>query len=340
MKFAEFQAFRSRVLAERPALFDAAQHNVYAALAPLAPPAAEAAPSSKVHRCHVASNWGDLFGADVGAGLGDDIAKRALISCGVRDSLARLFAHYAASGAVLHVPCDNYPVYHELAHAAGLATCSFATLPTIEWPTVSVGTSLEILLITNPLKPRNRWLNADDVAHVSTWLAADSRRRLLLDTVYTFDIRFDAATLQLFATGQTIVLHSLTKAWLQPRLFGITLIPPADAATLTPLFVANPPSQINLVRARDLLLHHAAMPAAVRQTLRDAQQRLRTVLQNHHAIPAEVWLPTDAVGYLFPVQLPWQMLLEQHRVLAMPASVFGSACDDISIVSSLSLQRT
>ncbi|HPH65375.1 MAG TPA: hypothetical protein PLF40_06505, partial [Kofleriaceae bacterium] len=219
--------------------------------------------------------------------------------------------------------------------AAGLATHAFATLPTTEWPTSGPRASLEILLITNPLKPRNRWLNADDVAHVSAWLAADSRRRLLLDTVYTFDTRFDAATMQLFATGQTIVLHSLTKAWLQPRLFGITLIPPADAATLTPLFVANPPSQSNLARARDLLLHHAAMPAAVRQTLRDAQQRLRTVLQNHHAIPADAWLPTDAVGYLFPVQLPWQTLLEQHHVLAMPASVFGSARQDISIVSSL-----
>ena len=107
MNFAEFQIHREAVLRERPNVRDCAATNLYAALARHIPPR-KADPPVKVHRCHLASEWTALFG------FAPEVSKRALISCGARDSLRLLFQHYAAEGAVVLLPADNYPVYGEL----------------------------------------------------------------------------------------------------------------------------------------------------------------------------------------------------------------------------------
>ena len=98
---------------------------------------------------------------------------------------------------------------------------------------------------------------------------------LLVDAVYTFDTRFHSTTLDLLETGRTLLLHSLTKGWLHPRLFGLTLIPGEDAAALTPVFREDPPPQENLARARDLMSLYAGMPAAVAGALHTGMTRLR-----------------------------------------------------------------
>lgn len=324
MNFADFQTRRQALLSTRPDLLDCAETNLYRALAHLIPAAPPPA-AGTVHRCHLASQWTELFG------LPAEGAKRALISNGVRDSLARLFRHYAAQGARLWLPADNYPVYHELAAAAGLAPRSFPTLPGIEWPTDAPDDKDEVLLITHPLKPRNRPLDDQDLQALLGWLGQNPRRRLLLDAVYTLGVRLDEVTLQLLATGQTLLLHSLTKGWLHPRLFGIALVPEADAADLTPVFRDSPPSQPNLARARHLMTEHAAMPGQVAQALEGAKQRLLGHLPGLE--PSR--LATSGVGYFFPVLRPWEQLLEEG-VLGLPASTFGSNREDITLLSSLS----
>jgi len=279
-----------------------------------------------VHRCHLATEWAARFD------LPPELSSRALISCGVRDSLALLFRHYAGEKARLWLPADTYPVYGELARAAGLVPLEFVTLPEPAWPDTLPDPRTELLVITNPLKPLGRWLPPGDVSALTAWLDASPHRRLLLDTVYTFETRFHPATLMLLATQQTILLHSLTKGWLHPRLFGVALVPESDTAALAPVFRAQPPPQSNLARARELMAQQPGMPASIARELDLAQSRLLST------IPQDLTPPTtaDAPGYFTPVAGRWQDILDGGNVLGLPATVFGSKCEDITILSSLS----
>jgi len=324
MTFAEFQFLREKLLRERPDVFDCAATNLYAALARFIPPAA-APTSHTVHRCHLATEWTVRFD------LPPELSSRALVSCGVRDSRALLFRHYAREGAQLWLPADTYPVYDELARAAGLIPHEFVTLPEPAWPTSPPLPVAELLVVTNPLKPVGRWLSPGDVAALTAWLGMNPRRRILLDAVYTFETRFHPTTLQLLATQQTILLHSLTKGWLHPRLFGVALIPERDTAALTPVFRTQPPPQSNLARARDLMAQHAEMPANISRELDAARSRLLSSIPQHLTPLATA----DAPGYFTPVAGRWQDILDGSNALGLPATVFGSQ-RDITILSSLS----
>jgi aspartate/methionine/tyrosine aminotransferase len=323
MNFAEFQQSREKILRERESVLDCAETNLYRALACLAPPTFPP-PSTTIHRCHVAAEWAECFG------FANETARRALVSCGVRDSLAILFQHYAGANSRLWLPRDNYPVYAELARSAELATSEFPTLNDILWPDATPASYAEILLVTNPLKPTGRWLNSRDVQQLEVWLAQDASRRLLLDAVYTFGTEFHPTTLRLLKTRQAILLHSVTKGWLHPRLFGVALVPEADFAMLAPVFRAKPPPP-NLSHARELLTQHRATPAAVATALACTREKFAA------AMPQTIQLPAcgDAPGYFFPVSAPWQILLDRHGILGLPASVFGSQREDITILSSL-----
>lgn len=324
MNFADFQQLSEKLRRERGGVLDCAETNLYRALARLAPPQSPV-PLSTVHRCHIAGEWCVLFGFPT------ETARRAFVSCGVRDSLALLFRHYAVQGARLWLPSDNYPVYGELARAAGLVLRDFPTLPAPLWPDGAPGDVAELLVVTNPLKPLGRCLDDSDVNALAAWLAAGPRRRVLLDTVYTFGTRFDAATLRLVATGQALLLHSLTKGWLHPRLFGIALVPESDAAALAQVFGPFPPPQENLARARELITRHTAMPTSVACALDEARQRMRDALPTGLTIPPRAGAP----GYFTPIAARWSDLLEKQNVLGIPANTFGSAREDITILSSL-----
>jgi aspartate/methionine/tyrosine aminotransferase len=326
MNFAAFQKFRENFLRERTDVIDCAETNLYRTLARLIPfaPSVSSVPST-VHRCHLASEWTERFG------FPPETSRRALISCGVRDSLSRLFQYGAGAQVALWIPKDNYPVYGELARAAGFSPREFPTLPETVWPDGPPAPGPEWLLVTNPLKPAGRFLAAQDVESLGRWLSASPSRRLLLDAVYTFDTRFHPGTLALLESGRTILLHSLTKGWLHPRLFGVALIPEADAAALTPAFRGDPPPQENLARARNLMGTHAAMPDRVARSLASAMSRLREFLP----FPAPPPHPDSTAGYFLTIQRSWRELLETQNILSLPATVFGSSREDLTVLSSL-----
>ena len=324
MNFSEFQSFREQLLRERSDIADCAETNLYRTLARLLPPS-EATPDGPVHRCHLAEAWANRFG------LPAESAPRAFISCGVRDSLERLFRHYAKQPVRLWLPEDNYPVYRDLATATGLTPRFFSTLPEPIWPNQPPEHGPEILLITNPLKPLGRWLDDREVQSLTTWLAQSPQRRLLIDAVYTFEMRFHESTARLLSTGKTLLLHSLTKGWLSPRLFGVALVPESDAPALLPHFRENPPAQPSLVRAREFLLRYPDMPHTIACELMQANHRLNAM------VPTRTTRLTgnSTPGYFIALATPWTELLERDRLLGLPAAVFGSPRNDITILSSL-----
>lgn len=328
MNFANFQKFRTNILREQGDILDCAQTNLYAAFSSLVPPVS-LSPQGMVHRCHLAAEWAALFG------LPSDFSLRALISCGVRDSLALLFRHYARRNVYLWLPSDIYPAYGELARAAGLKPHLFSTLPGLVWPSAKPAPMSEILVVSNPLKPLGRWLTGVEVDALTAWLSASVHRRLLLDTVYTFDTAFHPMTLRLLATDQTILLHSLTKGWLHPQIFGVALVPESDIAELAPAFRSHPPPQTNLVCARELISRHSDMPQVVAAALAKAELIFRAAVAKDIALPAK----HPAPGYLTVVAGHWAELLETTNVLGIPASVFGSSCENLTILSSLSFSE-
>ena len=81
-----------------------------------------------------------------------------------------------------------------------------------------------------------------------------------------------------------------------------------------------------------MLTRHADLPAAVARELAAAQACLRVALP----VLADHLASGDAIGYFTPIPWHWETLHEETGILGIPASVFGSAREDITILSSLS----
>ncbi|OIK07759.1 aminotransferase class I/II-fold pyridoxal phosphate-dependent enzyme [Streptomyces monashensis] len=326
MRFDEFQEFRQRQLSASSLLLDAAETNVYGALAPVRPePPAD---MSTVHRCDLARAWLRRFE------LPEDWSGHAMVCRGVRHGLGVVFHWLRAVRARLWLPSDVYPVYFELARAAGLAPVSYPTLPVPALPTSPADDRPEYLLLVNPSKPLGLYLSDAECAAVMSWLRESPRRCLLIDSVYDLGAPFAVGTRRLLDTGRAVLLHSVTKGWLWPRTFGVVLLGPAQAE-LAEAFRADPPSPAQLRLADRLLTEHSDVPRQVVDELAARAERLFERLPDDviGAIPTAS--RTCPGNYFFPVGIPAETLQRECGVLAMPVSVFGESSWSGSVLTSL-----
>ncbi|MFF4341018.1 aminotransferase class I/II-fold pyridoxal phosphate-dependent enzyme [Kitasatospora sp. NPDC001540] len=331
MRFDEFQAFRRQRLDADPSLLDAAETNLYRALAPLGPQPPGGDGARTVYRCDLARTWLRRYG------LPEQWSRRALVSRGVRHGLELLLRHLHEIGARLWLPADVYPVYFELARAAGTAPDSYPTLPAPVLPQAPPdGERPEYLLLANPSKPLGRYLTDPECAELAAWLQQSPHRRLLIDTVYDLDAPFAPGTRRLLETGRAVLLHSVTKGWLQPRTFGIVLLPEADAdSAVVGAFRADPPSQEQLRFAERLLTEHADTPRQVGAALADRAERLLAALPAAVRAQIPAAARTSFGNYFFPVDTPAETLLAEHGLLALPATAFGDTPWGGSVLTSL-----
>ncbi len=327
MNFAQFRVLREAMLQEQPGLLDMAETNHVRAFGPWLPQVEFLEGAPRAHRCHLAEDWLALFC------LPAEMKNRLFISRGVRHSLSLLLPLLARNGYRLHLPDDVYPVYEALASAANITRGAFPTLPVPQFPREDSGQA-EALLLPNPLKPLGRYLSDEEVEGLKKWLKEDGRRRLVLDAVYTFDTQLHATTLELLATEQTIVLHSLSKGWAAPLVMGATLFPQSDADTFRPSFRDDPPAQAELQRAQLLLREHSRLPHHLREVLECKRSRAKEEMAAR-GVALEF---SGCPGYLTTVQLSWEELRQLHGVLAIPASAFGSSRHDLSILSTLAVE--
>ena len=328
MNFAAFKAWRERSLQENPKLLDCAETNLYHSLASLQPAPVSAPPDHRVHRCDLARLWLARYGFPATA------SRRALVCRGVRHALALIFAKLAKKQATLWLPRDVYPVYGELAHAAGIQPKLFKTLPEPILPHHKPEGIAEYLLIANPWKPLGRYLTDKEYDELARWLAASPARRLLMDCVYDLNRPFHDTTLKLQETGQAILLHSVTKGWLCPQTFGVVLTG-EEQTEWESAFRADAPSQDLLSLAEELLSHDANLPELVATAL---AARKKIFLVSVPASVRESMLidPVNSIpgGYFFPVNMKADELLLKHNLVGIPASVFGSDWEG-SILTSL-----
>jgi aspartate/methionine/tyrosine aminotransferase len=330
LKFPELEAHRARARAEHPSWLDAAETNLYRALPQHCPELArlaDPAPGGAIHRCHLASETLDFLGLPR-----DRWEARLGISRGVRDSLRILFEHAAASGIEVVIPTDVYPAYREIAAATSVRCRGWEA----QHPFGSNGApppaedgAPQWLLIPDPVKPWGRRLTSAapgptrllgaELAQVRAWAAADGRRRVLIDAVYSPAALPESARI-LLDEGIGVALMSLSKGWLSPQKMGWALFPERDAPALRPLFMGQDKNAVGLAFARQAFKDHATRPAAVAA----AVERLRAdfVARLEEASGVRIGLPE--VGYLVAdpsSAAAW----EERGVVAIPASVFGSA---------------
>ena len=323
MNYREFLDYRCGLRAEQPHLLDLGELNLWQVLNHLIPRLPAMTPVHH-HRCHLAEKWAATFGAPA------ECAKRALVSQGVRSSLSLIFPVLRKLAAEVWLPADVYPVYGELATACDLPYSLFPTFPKLTLPERG-----DCLLLPNPLKPLGRWLWSSEVAALLAWLKAKPHRRLLLDVVYTFGNDWHETTRALLDSGQCILLHSLSKGWLRPQVFGIALVPEVDWERFAPVFRMNSMAQENLQEAAWLLTDRRCLPDAVAAELKQMWIRLLEKLRPEIATIVAQRVDGEVSSYL--VAVPWgaEELRAKEGILSIPATVFGSTHQDWSILSML-----
>lgn len=327
MDFAAFVEFGRSQRAARVDLVDVAETRIAQVLAPIRPKVTVPETFAKVHRCHLAPLWCAL------RGLPPYTAHTAFACDGVRHGLELLFRAFASTGRRVAVPADVYPVYWRIAAAAGVGTSAMETFPVFDLARVlaqATSDGASIALLPAPLKLHGRaWTEAEvDVA--IRWLGQNGDRRLVLDGVYSFGQLLDATILRLIATDQVYYLDSLSKGWLHELVFGMALVPERDRESLQDIFRALRPDQRQLFLARELMTQFQSFPAQLEREL-----GLRRVELTQRLAEVGVAARPVARGYLVAIESDSDTLLENHRVLALPASVFGSERRDISIASAL-----
>jgi histidinol-phosphate/aromatic aminotransferase/cobyric acid decarboxylase-like protein len=331
---AEFVALKSALMAGVRDFTDVSETRMARVLTPkLSDPESLTLPAAG-HRCHVAEQWLDCFG------LPPQWKPLSVVTQGVRQSLGALFAHWAATGARVMLPADTYPVYGELARAAGCAYRTYRTYPQLDFSALHAATSdVDILLLPLPLKPRGGAPDAREQHQLFAWLHSGINRRLVLDTVYNFDTRLQHLTRALYAQGQTVVLHSLSKAWARPLAAGVALLPFESEAELGPVLRALPVDRENLRLAQALLAQDREQPARLVEHLLERKTALADLLEEHDVPAGAVRDASEPGQYLFVVPRDWRTLLNKHLLLALPLSVFGSDLPGYSVVSSLPALR-
>ena len=328
MNFSEFQIWRTQSQRENPGALDCAETNLYRSLAALRPKPSAANTDRKIHRCDLARAWLNRYEFHA------DNSRRALVCQGVRHALGLIFAEVASSGAALWLPRDVYPVYMELAHAAGIKPHLFRTLPQPHFPQHQDTGQAEFLLIANPLKPLGRFLSEQECAGLKNWLAASPNRQLIVDCVYDLGVPFHPSTRTLAETGQAILLHSVTKGWLWPKTFGVALIGRGHLQ-LEITFRNAPPTQEQLALAEIFFSVEVKLPTKIMSVLNQRKEKLLAALPS--AVIESFVLESSSLApgcYFFPIKIQTDLLLHQHQIIGIPASAFGADWNG-SILTSL-----
>jgi len=330
MNFAAFQIWREQRLHADSSLLDCAETNLYRSLASLQPKPEFSNTDRSVHRCDLAHAWLSRYGFSA------EHSRRALICRGVRHALSLIFRELARGNATLWVPCDVYPVYIELARAAGIEPRVFVTLPEPKIPTTHTGGGVEYLLVSNPWKPLGRFLTDGECSVLIKWLNVSPDRRLLLDCVYDFGVPFHTTTQMLQGTGRTILLHSITKGWLWPKTFGVALMSEGHSQ-LESAFRDDSPAPDQLRLAQSVLSAYTNCPSQVVTSLQHRSNNLFSVLPDSIVDALLTNAAHTSPGcYFFSVGIGIEELLLKHSLIAIPGTVFGATSWDGSILTSLS----
>lgn len=320
MDYRKYLDYRQSVLASWPGVIDAGDLDFYGKFdRAVKVDGLSGHKNGNIHRCHLVEDFLRVYNLDVDKGL-------IGFSEGVRHTLSVLMEEFKDRKWLL--PNDNYPFYLETARVNSLKYETFATLQTGSLADLrdSKGAG-DILLLTYPLKPSGNRYSMFDWAFLRAWLGADSKRMILIDAVYSFDLSEEKELLEFFnESDQVTILYSLSKVFSSPRTAGFTFTRNEDIRNL---LKALPRDDEKMELSYSLLNSESGIrrSGAIRDFVRERFSR---------AVALEL-VPASASkdSYLFYVPHGASTLLDSG-IIAIPVSVFGSFSFG-SVISTLSL---
>jgi hypothetical protein len=327
MDFTEFLAWSLRLSRDRDDLRRLCETRIARAFEAIQPKVEVPARFAAVHRCDLARQWCAV------RELPAHVAKTTLICEGVRHGLALIMRRLAEAGKRVALPKDVYPVYWGIVAESGVDTVSVETFPRFDLEAIlesATRTGCSLVLLTAPLKLQSRNWTAGEAGCAVGWLEEDPQRRLILDGVYSCGLCIDEPVKRLIETNQVIYLDSLSKGWLHERILGAAIVPDSDREIYAESFRGLAPDQNKLFCANELLTRYRGFPIGLNAEL----DRRRASLWNLIATTRLTALPAVR-GYLIPIECSATRLIEEHGLLTLPATVFGSSHQAWSVASAL-----
>lgn len=253
--------------------------------------------------------------------------RRSLVAgLGIRELLADLLSCERSRVDELWLPGDVYPVYAEIARAAGYEPRSFATLPEPDWTFLGRTAARTAVLLPIPLSPAGRRLLPAEVDGLLRWLKRTPDAFLIVDAAYTYEFAEGRPQIDaLLDTAQAAVLWSCSKPWILSRSLGLAAVPERLGPPMRDR--TAPPAALPAIV--DRLERHPDLPRLQQEAFRREWSRIEPRLR---ALAPE-WRPPET-GYFSVVALPFEDLLNRFDVLGVPASVFGSTAN-LTVVTCL-----
>jgi len=231
------------------------------------------------------------------------------------------------------IPDDVYPVYWRIASETAVEAIGVATFPRFDLENIfraCDNSRTSVLFLPAPLKLHGRHWTESETEQAQAWLREDRHRRLILDGVYSFGLPMNALTRSLVETEQVIYLDSLSKGWLHELVLGVAIVPERDFGTYVDTFRDVRLPQEKLFFGRRLLSDFPGFPLQLSGEI----DRRREALLNLVRGPGLRALPAEQ-GYLVAIESGVSKLLDEHRLLTVPATAFGSKSLQWSVASAL-----
>lgn len=224
LKYSEFMKVRENLLATRnPPPLRMDEFDLYGAMAGAKPTTPEN-PAAMTPADALAA-WARRMKLET---LPED---QMVCTRGVKETLRGLFPILKARGYDLWIPEDVYAGYRVIANEKEWPFQTFTTLPAAEGKPLEDFSFLKktgpksAVVLVNPLVPLGRFLTEPEVTTLKTWLSESPDRLLILDAIYEPKAGFDPGTTALMKTGQCLLMHSLSKTWISPGVFGVAIPP-------------------------------------------------------------------------------------------------------------------
>lgn len=317
MNFEEYNQQRLYWLQAHPNGKDGGETNLYRTLTQKHPehfPSIAASEDPKAqYRCHLAEVFLDFLR------LSPVWKPNVLISHGVRNSLKIILQIWKDEGRTAILPGDVYPVYIELAKEVGIP---FKTFEQHHFDPDDLSQLRDSktygLLLCDPVKP---WATGPiSPSVVQKILNKHSKNlQLVLDVAYDFKRNASAELLtQIKGQAPLILLSSISKGWLLPFHSGFVVGPTSIMEQWRPSFTKETIDREKIKISYAALTAHSDRYERVQQTVSEIQQHGIEALQKA-GIPL-----TNFHQYFAVTPLDWEKLRDEHGIMGIPSSIFGS----------------
>ena len=238
---------------------------------------------------------------------------------GVRHSLSLIFSMFKERE--FYIPKDIYPRYFELAKENKVKT--FVTYPTLDWSALKDAKE-SIILLTIPFTPLGREVGKNDIVEI---IELQKRGNIIvIDSVYDYNLNENFKKLEPLFKGNVIFLHSLSKTYFSPEVLGMAYMPLGYKFYFENTISNYEIKEVDYGRAYDILDQVPKLPHI------QAQEFIKgfDVLAENTGL--DVY--NSKIAYFTVIEEPFEELLK-NNILGIPASVFGSDSDDLTVLTGL-----